>query len=316
MIYFFVGLIALVIAYLLFDYLQESRIDRARERLMADVYDTEEEEEVSLWSDAADLLQLETMQRILEDSVLARRFDKHLKKSGINLSLPKIFLILLATTAIVAGGTYAYFKMLLAPVVSSIAIPVLFWLILSKLAERRTRRLDEQLPAMVSQFLTTLRSGGTPLQAMQSISRNAPSPIRESIGDLLHTMQIGVPATQAWREWSLFWDTRSAHMLSMGIRLKWETGGQMTAILAHILDSMEFHKRMELRVETITAQAKLSAYILTGLPFAVAMTTYSIRPDLFEHMINDPFGKKALMFTGALLTVGFIWLRKMAKLEQ
>lgn len=105
-------------------------------------------------------------------------------------------------------------------------------------------------------------------------------------------------------------------MFALGVRLKWESGGQMSAILNHVLNSLEFRRRMELRVMTITAQARLSVYILTALPFIIGLMTYSIRPDLFEEMINDEFGRKALMFCGVLMTVGFFWLRKMARLEK
>lgn len=306
-----VGLLALL---LLADYFLEARRDRTRERLLAGVNQTDEEE-VSLWADAAGLLRLAAMRRVLEESALARRFDHRLRKSGLPLSLPQALLLLVALTAAGAGAAYLFLPYPPAAAGALLLAPLLLWHLLALLAVQRARKLDGQLPALISQFITTLRSGGTPIQAMQSAAQNAPAPARQSMAELLHAIQIGVPATQAWRDWALFWDTRATHMLSLGVRLKWEAGGQMTAILAHILDSLEFQRRMELRVMTITAQAKLSAYILTALPFVVALMTYSIRPALFEHMLNDDFGRKALVFTGGLMAVGFVWLRKIAKLE-
>lgn len=308
-------LIGLTTLYLLVDYFREARRDRTRERLMAGVNDTEEEE-VSLWGDAADLLQLAAIRRVLEDSALARRFDHLLKKSGLPLPLLQACALVLAVSGSGVGVAYALIPYPAAAALALLALPLLLWFALAQRAAYRTRQLDGQLPALISHFITTLRSGGTPIQAMQSAAQSAPSPLRESMADLLHTIQIGVPAMQAWRDWALFWNTRPTQMLSLGVRLKWEAGGQMTAILSHILESLEFHRRMELRVMTITAQAKLSAYILTGLPFVVGLMTYTIRPALFEHMISDDFGRKALMFTGVLMAVGFVWLRKIARLEQ
>lgn len=307
-----VGLGALL---LLADYFLEARRDRTRERLMAGVLDTEEEE-VSLWGDAADLLQLAAMRHVLEDSALARRFDHQLKKSGLPLTLLQAAGLALALTLATAFAAYFFSPYPEAAAGTLLLVPLLVWLLLDQAAAYRTRKLDEQLPALIQQFITTLRSGGTPIQAMQAAAQNAPMPIRESMAGLLHTIQVGVPAMQAWRDWALFWNTRGTQMLSLGVRLKWEAGGQMTAILSHILESLEFHRRMELRVMTITAQAKLSAYILTGLPFVVGLMTYTIRPALFDHMISDDFGRKALIFTGVLMAVGFVWLRKIAKLDQ
>ncbi len=310
-IFLLAGLLALL---LLVNYFFEAHRDRTRERLLAGVNQTEEEE-VSLWADAADLLQITAIQRVLEESILARRFAHLLKKSGLRLTLTQAFLLTLLITAICAGAAYGVTGMGVAAAAALLLAPLLTWFLLTQLAAWRTRKHDSQLPALISQLITTLRSGGTPIQAMQSAAQNAPSPVRESMADLLHTIQIGVPAIQAWREWAQFWDTRATQMLALGVRLKWEAGGQMTAILSHIQESLEFHRRMELRVLTITAQARLSAYILTALPFVIGLMTYSIRPTLFEQMIDDEFGRKALIFTGALMVVGFIWLRKIAKLE-
>lgn len=308
------AMIGLVALYLLVDYVRESRADRTRERLMAGVYDTEEAE-VSLWGDAADLLQLEAIRRVLGNSVLARRFDRMLKHSGIPLTLPRAFFLLVVLTAITSGAAYALSHLVAAAVGAILALPVVAWMLLQALAEQRTRKLDAQLPALVSQLLTTLRSGGTPVQAMQAASRNAPSPTRESMAEVLNAIQIGVPAVEAWRDWSLFWNTRSTQMLSIGIRLKWETGGQMTAILAHILETMEFHHRMELRVQTITMQARLGAYVLAVLPFGIGALMYAFRPEPIDAMFADEFGQKMIWGAVGLLTVGFFWLRRIARLD-
>ena len=308
------GLIGLFAILLLADYFLEARRDRTRERLLAGVNQTEAEE-VSMWADAADLLQLAAIKRVLDDSALARRFNHLLKKSGLRLTLLQALGIILVLTAIAVAAAYFFTPYPATGAGALLLVPLLLWLSLQRAATYRTNKLDGQLPALLSHFITTLRSGGTPVQAMQSAAQNAPSPVRESMAELLHNIQLGVPAMQAWRDWAVFWNTRSTHMISMGVRLKWEAGGQMTAILSHILDTLEFHRRMELRVMTITAQARLSVYVLTALPFLVALMIYNIRPDLFGHMLNDEFGRKALMFTGVLMAIGFVWLRKLAKLE-
>ncbi len=314
MLYLFLILTGLVALYLLVDYIRESRTDRTRERLMAGVYDTEEAE-VSLWGDAADLLQLEAIRRVLGNSVLARRFDRMIKHAGIPITLPRAFFVLIVLTASGAGAAYAISHFVVAAAGAILVIPAAIWALLQALAEKRTRKLDAQLPALVSQLLTTLRSGGTPVQAMQAASRNAPSPVRESMAEVLNAIQIGVPAVEAWRDWALFWNTRSTQMLSIGIRLKWETGGQMTAILAHILETMEFHHRMELRVQTITMQAKLGSYVLAALPFGIGGLMYAFRPEPIDAMFADEFGQKLIWGAVGLLTVGFFWLRRIARLD-
>jgi tight adherence protein B len=61
--------------------------------------------------------------------------------------------------------------------------------------------------------------------------------------------------------------------------------------------------------------AKLSTHVLIALPIALAAYTWSINPRLFNEMVSDPIGVRALWITAGLLVVGYVWMRKIAKLE-
>lgn len=307
-------LAGLLLAYLLIDYLQSARKDRIRERLMAGVYDTEEQD-VSLWADAADLLQVEAIRNLVYSSVLTRKLGLNIKRAGLPVSLMQGILIVVFGAVIPAVVAYLYWKNLTAVIIGFFTIPLLFWIIAAALAARRQTKLESQLPALITSLLTTMRAGGTPVQALQAAAKNSPSPMRDSIAEVLNQIQIGRPPVVAWQEWANFWDTRGSKLLSTGIRLKWDSGGQMTTILEHILETLEFRKRMELRVSTLTAQAKLSAWVLSALPIALAILTYSYRPDLFNTMLNDERGNYMLIYVGVSTLIGFFWLRKIAKLR-
>ncbi|MDX9952207.1 MAG: type II secretion system F family protein [Methylophilaceae bacterium] len=309
----FLIIAGLVIAGLLALYIWDVRQNRARERLVAGMLETEEEE-VSLWRDAADLLQLAAIQQLLSNSRLTRRLDYLLKLAAAPVSLLGSIMLLVVATVIVAAIAYLIAKAWWASVAALLLTPLLLYGVLDFMAKRRVARHDAQLPGMVSQMITSLRSGGTPMQAMQAVSQNAPSPVRESMANLLHDIQVGRSGSQAWRDWGHFWNTRSSNMLALAIRLKWDTGGQMVNILEHVLTTMEFHRRMELRVQTITAQARLGAYFLSGLPFLLGAIMYSVRPEPIDAMIADPIGIKMIWAGIGLLIVGFFWMRRLARL--
>lgn len=314
MVTLFLILTAIIITSLLALYFWDVRRERARERLVAGMLETEEAE-VSLWRDAADLLQLETIQELLRNSKLTQQLDYQLKLAAAPLSLlASITLIVIVTVGVAAIG-YVLLKAWWASVAGLVLTPFLLFSFLKFMANRRVAKHDSQLPGMVAQMITSLRSGGTPMQAMQSVAQNGPSPVRESIASLLHDIQVGRSGPQAWRDWATFWNTRSANLLALAIRLKWDTGGQMVNILEHVLTTMEFHRRMELRVQTITAQARLGSYFLSGTPFLLGAIMYSVRPEPIDSMIADPIGIKIIWAGIGLLVVGFFWLRRLGKLE-
>jgi tight adherence protein B len=314
MLYIIVLLILVLFCFLVIDYVVTSREDRIRERLLEGVLGTDEEE-VSLWADAADLLKVDAFRQLIEKSALTRSFDIKLKRSGLKVSLFKGLMLMVLAAVSGALAAYYYFINISAAIIGALVLPSALWFLLNHLAQRRLKKHDQQLPALITGLITTMGAGGTPMQALQVASKNAPPPISESVEMLVNGMQIGRSPNAAWKDWAEFWDTPSCKLISTGIRLKWESGGQMTAILIHILETLEFHKRMELRVSTLTAQAKLSAWVLSALPFALALLTNAYRPDLFDSMLSDPLGAKLLIAASVLTLIGFVWLRKIARLK-
>ncbi len=90
----------------------------------------------------------------------------------------------------------------------------------------------------------------------------------------------------------------------------------MSAILEFILDALESRRRMELRIQTLTAQARLSTWVLLALPFLIGLITWSLNPTLFNEMLADPTGQDAIAACGVLMVVGYFWLRRIANLRR
>jgi len=306
--------IALLFAYLVFDYITSIKTERILDRLNTG-FETREEETASLWAGAADLMQLEALRTLLYGSKITRGFDIRIKRAGIKINLLQAAFLLFAITLTLAVITYFYFKLFYVFIASILVVPIIFWLVLSFLATQQQQKHDHQLSALVTGLLTTMRAGGTPIQALQATVKNSASPMSGSINRVMNNLQIGRSPNAVWQEWANFWDTKNTRLLATGIRLKWEAGGQMTTILEHILESIEFNKRIELRVGTLTAQAKLSAWVLSSLPLALGFLQYSYRPDLINAMLGDEIGKKLFIYAGLSTVLGFLWLRKIAKLK-
>lgn len=309
----FVVAIALLI-YLVLDYLFSIKNDRILDRLNAG-FDEKEDELPSLWAGAADLLQLESLRQLLYQSSLTRTFDIRIKRAGLNLDLLQAIAILNISSIATAVVAYFYFKSFYAFIGGLCATPIAMWLILSALSSRQQKIHDNQLAALITSLLTTMRAGGTPIQALQATAKSSADPMGKSISTVMNKLQIGRTPATVWQEWADFWQTKNTRLLATGIRLKWETGGQMSAILEHILETIEFNKRIELRIGTLTAQAKLSAYVLSIMPVALGLLQYNYRPDLITAMMSDEMGKGMLIYAGVSTALGFIWLQKMAKLK-
>lgn len=314
MVLFVLLLMSALFLYLVVDYAITTRKDRMRERLWADSGEPPTAD-FSLWTDASDLMRVNEIRELLYSSPLSRKFDLMIKRAALPITLPQALLAFVAVALVPAVLAYIYWGSAMVFIGGLLAVPLLLWFLLTMLSHRRQKRHDAQLPAVIQSLLTTIRSGGTPIQALQSVIRNSPPPISLSMAEVLNSIQLGLAPNQAWKDWAEFWDTRATRLLATGIRLKWEAGGQMSAILQHILETLEFNRKMELRISTLTALAKLSAWVLSALPLVLALLTYIYRPDLFRVMITDPLGLKLLWSAAGLNILGLIALQRIARLK-
>lgn len=311
---FFITIFVLLIAYLAYDYYTSTKINNLVDRLNFG-FKAQEEEEVSLWDGASDLLQLESIRNLLYSSALSRRFDLNIRRSNVDFSFLKIVNTLFFVTVIAAGLGYFFTKKPVVAIAIIFGIPIIVWYFFEYLAAKQQKRNDDQLASMITSMLTTMRAGGTPIQALQSTVKNAGNPMRDSIANVMNNLQLGRTPNVVWKEWADFWGTKNTKLIATGIRLKWESGGQMTSILEHILESIEFNKRVELRVSTLTAQSKMSAWVLAALPFALFALQYFYRADLINAMLASSTGTNMLIYAALSTVIGFIWLQQIAKLR-
>lgn len=303
------GLAALAIVYI-----RESRRDAVRDRLTIGLED-DSGEEPSIWKDASDLLQLARAQALLQRSPIARTLSRRLQQCAVPYSLLNVLVGALLVAGVVAAGVQWLVPVAGASIGGFAVVLLLGWAALYFWARHVTRKLEMQLPSFINQMIATLRAGGTPLVAMRNAARTAPKPIGPAMHSLIRNMELGVPANQAWYDWAEGWDSNSCRLLSTALRIKWEAGGEMSAILEFVLEALETRRRMELRVETRTSLARVSTYFMTAWPIIMGLVFYSLNPALYTEALAHPVGIFLAKVMVALLIIGYIWIRRISRLQ-
>lgn len=311
-IIFFAIVIALI-AYLIFDFIVNYQRNRIYDRITYGFVDEQKEQESSLLT--SQILDISALKTLTNESAILKRFEYNLERSGLKISTAKALLLMFLFSLTIAAIVYFYLQNAIYGLIAFLISPLIYWKIISIVSDLRAKKHDNQLGTLLATLLSTMRSGGTPLQALHTTSENSPEPIASSIANVLNNLQLGRNPNVVWKEWGDFWNTKHTKLLSSGIRLKWETGGEMTKMLEHIQESFEFSKRIELRVASLTAMSKLSAIVLSLITPAIAGLIYSQRPDFMDNMIHDEYGKIWLMAAAGLVVLGFFWMRSLAKLK-
>ena len=94
-----------------------------------------------------------------------------------------------------------------------------------------------------------------------------------------------------------------------------EVGGNLAQILDSISDTIQERIRMKREIFALTAQGRLSAWVLILLPFLMALFLYIFSPDQLNILIDDPLGRLALMISMVLELIGYVVIQKIVHID-
>jgi tight adherence protein B len=247
------------------------------------------------------------------DEVLERhgkRADLAAALSVANISVqPGDFIARVGITAVVLGLVALFLGGPIIALLTAIAVcfAVRFYVRRRK-AKRRTAFAD-QLPDVLQLVTTALRSGYGLTQALESVADEAEEPARSEFAHVLVESRLGRDLSDAMRAVAQRMESKDLEWVVSAIDINRETGGNLSEILNGVSTTVRERQRMARHVRTLTAEGRLSARILTVLPFLMALFQWRTSPENFA-LLTHGVGLAALITAGVFLIVGTMWVRK------
>jgi tight adherence protein B len=101
----------------------------------------------------------------------------------------------------------------------------------------------------------------------------------------------------------------------MAIRIQREVGGNLAELLDTVARTMTERERLKSEILSLTAEGRLSAWVLGIFPPAFAVVLYVIQPDYMSVLFEHPLGVMAVVVSAVMALIGFVWLRKIMAIE-
>jgi tight adherence protein B len=195
-----------------------------------------------------------------------------------------------------------------------------FWL-----GRRKSGRLgsfNKQLPDTITLLANGLRAGSSFLQAVELVVRESRPPISTEFSRVIREVNLGLPFEQAMENMVRRVKSEDLELMATAINIQHTVGGN----LAEILDSIAFTIRERIRIQgeirTLTAQQRLSGYVVGFLPIGLAGFLFVAAPNFMEPMFQKPpealglpLGVVILAFGGFMMFIGFMLIRKIVDIE-
>ena len=192
------------------------------------------------------------------------------------------------------------------------AAPYLF---LSFKGSRRTATFMAQVPDTLQLLSGSLSAGYSLPQAVDAVVREGAQPIATEFNRAIVESRLGVPIEDAMDSIATRMDSRDFAWIVMAIRIQREVGGNLAEVLTTVANTMRERERVRRQVRVLSAEGRLSAWVLGGLPPLFALYLILVRPSYIKPLFTDPIGIAMLVTVGLIFTVGVFWMRKVVRVE-
>jgi len=183
---------------------------------------------------------------------------------------------------------------------------------------RRRRRLKEfegQLVDVLDLIANSLKAGHSLLQAMDQASSQLAPPVSEELGQLLREVSIGSTVEDAIANLVARMESYDLRLIATAIVTQRSVGGNLAEVLETIAHTIRERVRVLGQVRILTAEARLSGWVLGLLPVILALVFYVVHPDYMDVLFTTTEGKFALAAAAGLEIIGFFALRRLAVVD-
>ncbi len=186
----------------------------------------------------------------------------------------------------------------------------------------RLNAFNKQLPDTITLIANALRAGSSFLQAIELVVRESRPPVSTEFGRVIREVNLGLSFDVALENMVRRVRSDDLELMATAIAIQHTVGGN----LAEILDSIAFTIRERVRIKgeirTLTAQQRMSGYVVGFLPIGLAGFLFIAAPDFMKPMFDNrvavgglPLGVIILMVGGFSMFMGFMFIRKIVDIE-
>lgn len=178
--------------------------------------------------------------------------------------------------------------------------------------ESRSELIAEELAPALQLIVGQLRIGRNVVSAIAEVSDTVQDPLGGILKDVVSEVRLGTPIDEVMHAWADREHNRHLGVVASAIGLHARHGGSLVEILETVIDTIEEEDRLRRDIKSVTADGRLSATVLMGMPPVMLLLVSILSPGYASPLVNDPIGR-AMGCVGLILgAVGWKWLRNLS----
>jgi tight adherence protein B len=252
--------------------------------------------------------------RSLEKARWWPSFTEQLDIGRVNIAPERLLAwVAVATLALLLLVTFVTGKPLMA--ILALGVPLAARAALKRRVAKQRKLFVEQLPDNLQIMASAMRAGHSFSGALSVVVAEAPEPTLREMARVVADEHMGIPIDTALAGVVRRMDSKDLEQVALVATLQRETGGNTAEVLERVTETIR--DRLELRrmVQSLTAQGRMSRWVLTGLPVVLLAAITILNPVYIRPLYTEPLGQVILAVAAAMVFCGSLVIGKIVDIK-
>jgi len=243
------------------------------------------------------------------------QIDKVLLQSGLNYSVARFLgvCLILATAGFLVAMLFGLnFKVAVVIAAVLACLPFLYML---SAKQKRITTIEQQLPSSLDLMGRAMVAGHAFPSALQMVGTEMPEPIASEFRIVFDEINYGIPTSEALMNLIQRVPSTDVSYFVIAVLIQRETGGNLAELLGNISELIRARLKLLGTVRVLSAEGRLSAWILTLLPFVLGAVLQLVNPEFVSVLWTDPNGLRMVVIALILMVFGIFVMWRIIKIR-
>ncbi len=254
-------------------------------------------------------------ERAIQQVTLTKKIDKWISQANWNIEATQFLtFIAVAVSVIFIGGILLKFSIwiVIATAVASAYLPIVA---LQFMAKRRMSILVAQLPGVFELISQALRAGHAFPSGVQLVGQQLPDPAGTEFALVFHEQNLGIKMEEALSHFADRTDQLDIRFFVTAVLIQRQTGGDLSEVLDKIGSVIRERIEIKGQVKALTAEGRMSGWVLSILPFFVFALAWVMNPDYAGVLLYTQEGHFMLGAAGFFQVIGMLMIKKIVDIK-
>jgi tight adherence protein B len=255
-----------------------------------------------------------TLSADVEDKRFATKVARDLARANLKLRVAEYYYIRVGSS-LALGILLFIFKDPLSGLIGFFLGYMLprFWI--GRRISGRLKSFNKQLPDTIVLLSNSLRSGSSFLQSIELVSREGGPPMSDEMGRVVREVNLGLGMEEALANLVRRIKSDDLDLMVTAIGIQQQVGGNLAEILDTIAFTIRERVRIKGEINTLTAQGRVSGYLVAFLPIGLGAALNAINPAFMQPLFTETIGRILIGVGAVMMTIGFLAIRKITDIK-